>query len=83
MKKDIKEKTDSIAVWLVVALLVIVKVFFIQTLSWWIVLFPLTIALALWCFVCGILVLSLAVIVVGALFSLVGALFSAVFGKKI
>lgn len=76
MKKDIKEKTDSNAVWLVVALLVIVKVFFIPTLSWWIVLFPLTIALALLCFTGGILVLSLAVIVVAALFS-------AVFGTKV
>ena len=76
MKKDIKEKTDGTAVWLVVALLVIVKVFFIPTLSWWIVLFPLTVALVLLCFVGGILAFSLAVIILAALFSVV-------FGNKV
>lgn len=77
MKKDVEEKTDSqTAVWVVVALLVLVKVFFIPTLSWWIVLFPLTFALVLWCVVVGILALSMVIIVLAALFS-------AVFGKKV
>lgn len=77
MKKDVEVKTESqTAVWVVVALLVAVKLFFVPTLSWWIVLFPFTIALALWCFVCGILVLSLALVVVAALSS-------ALFGNKV
>lgn len=79
MKKDIEEKTErqtAIWVWVVVALLVIVKVFFVPTLSWWIVLFPITITLALWCFVGGILALSMAVIILGALGSVL-------FGNKV
>ena len=77
MKKNVEVKMDrQAAIWLVVALLVIVKVFFVTTLSWWIVLFPLTIALALWCFVGGILALSLAVIILAALFSVI-------FGNKV
>lgn len=79
MKKNVEVKKESqttVWVWVVMALLVIVKVFFIPTLSWWIVLFPFTITLALWCFVGGILALSLAVIILAALFSVV-------FGNKV
>lgn len=77
MKKDVEKKADSqIAVWVAVALLALVKVFFMPTLSWWIVLFPITIVLALWCVVGGILALSMVLIVIAAILS-------TVFGKKI
>lgn len=50
-----KEKEPSgLWVWVVVVVLVVVKVFFWHSLSWWVVLFPITLALFVIAFVFGV-----------------------------